>query len=197
MAQGVAVPVIREASFLKFLRHDNIIHLHDVIVSPSHVHLVLELCCCNMRQYLAELHRLTTGMETAQLMSYSRQLIAAVSHCHEHHCIHRDVKPDNILLDCQRRSLKLADFGSARCMSNTAVDEADARARVAYTPGAVSLWYRPPEIILGDAAYSTAVDVWSTGCTIAEMANLEPVFSGGTEVQCLIRAFSFIPKSPV
>jgi serine/threonine protein kinase len=124
-------------------------------------------------------------METAQLVSYSRQLLAAVSHCHEHHCIHRDVKPDNILLDCQRRCLKLTDFGSARSMHPIAVDidGTDAQARRAYTPGAVTLWYRPPEIILGDAAYNTAVDVWSTGCTIAEMDNLEPIFPGGTEVR--------------
>jgi serine/threonine protein kinase len=96
------------------------------------------------------------------------------------------VKPDNILLDCQRRSLKLTGFASARSLLTNAIGEADLPARVAYTPGAVTLWYRPPEIILGDGEYGAAVDVWSAGCTIAEMATLEPAFPGATEVRNIL-----------
>ena len=83
--------------------------------------------------------------------------------------LHRDLKPQNLLLDRQNNSLKLADFGLARAFGIPVR---------AYTHEVVTLWYRAPEILLGAKHYSTPVDVWSLGCIFAEMINMKPLFPG-------------------
>jgi serine/threonine protein kinase len=189
-AQGISPIIIREVSFLKSLRHENIIKIHDVVVSPSRVYLVLDHCCCTLRNHMGDLDRLGENMETDQVLSFSRQLLAAIAHCHDQRCIHRDIKPDNLLLDCGRRTLKLSDFGSARCLSTESICEDEGEGeKPRHTPGLVTLWYRAPEIMLGDTSYGLPVDVWGAGCTMAEMANLAPAFPGRSEVRIVAQLF--------
>ena len=95
------------------------------------------------------------------------------------HVIHRDLKPDNILLDAPRHTLKIADFGMARTFTRGN----------AYTDHCVTSWYRPPEIILGDRCYGPPVDLWSMGCVLAEMLALAAPFCCSTEVECLLQIF--------
>jgi serine/threonine protein kinase len=121
-------------------------------------------------------------MEHGQLRSFTQQILSAVSFFHERRILHRDLKPDNILLDETRQQVKVADFGMARPFTG----------RRSYTARCVTAWYRPPEIILGDAQYGSAVDMWSVGCILAEMINLCPVFRCNTEFECLILAFRFL-----
>jgi serine/threonine protein kinase len=121
-------------------------------------------------------------MEPVQLWAFIRQMLSAIEYCHDHRCLHRDIKPDNLLLDCARRSLKLADFGMARAATATSPDPLG-RGPPHHTPGMVTAWYRPPELMLGETAYGEPVDVWSAGCIVGEMANLEPLFAANTEVR--------------
>ena len=89
------------------------------------------------------------------------QLLDGIAYCHKHRVLHRDLKPQNLLIDKGGR-IKLADFGLARAFALPV--------RL-YTHEVVTLWYRAPEILLGAKSYCTAVDVWSLGCIFAEMVN--------------------------
>ena len=100
--------------------------------------------------------------------------------CHSHRVLHRDLKPQNLLIDTETNSLKLADFGLARAF---------AIPLRAYTHEVVTLWYRAPEILLGAKQYSTPVDVWSIGCIFAEMINQSPLFPGDSEIDQLFKIF--------
>ena len=94
--------------------------------------------------------------------------------------MHRDLKPQNLLVDQRTNALKLADFGLARAFGIPVR---------AYTHEVVTLWYRSPEILLGARHYSTPVDVWSIGCIFAEMINHTALFPGDSEIDQLFRIF--------
>lgn len=93
------------------------------------------------------------------LQSYLYQLLKAISFCHLRCILHRDLKPQNLLID-REGHIKLADFGLAR-MIGVPVRT--------YTHEVVTLWYRAPEVLLGTKLYTCALDVWSLGCIFAEM----------------------------
>ena len=97
--------------------------------------------------------------------------------------MHRDLKPSNILI-CGNEQLKLADFGLARSFSLH-------RDRVDLTREVITLWYRPPEILLGARNYTAAVDMWSAGCVFAEMITGRPCFTGRSELEQLLLIFRF------
>ena len=95
-----------------------------------------------------------------------KQLLSGIAYCHTHRVLHRDLKPQNLLLD-NHGTIKLADFGLARAFSVPVRN---------YTHEVVTLWYRAPEILLGSKGYSMAVDVWSLGCIFAEMVSFSVPF---------------------
>ena len=107
------------------------------------------------------------------------QIVSGISFCHDNRILHRDMKPQNLLLD-RHNNLKLADFGLARVCHMPAKP---------YTHEVVTLWYRAPEILLGCKEYATAIDSWSIGCIFAEMVKLQPIFPGDSEIDELFRIF--------
>uniref|UniRef100_A0A9L0I8X6 cyclin-dependent kinase n=1 Tax=Equus asinus TaxID=9793 RepID=A0A9L0I8X6_EQUAS len=113
------------------------------------------------------------------LQSYLFQLLQGVNFCHSHRVIHRDLKPQNLLIN-ELGAIKLADFGLARAFGVPLRT---------YTHEVVTLWYRAPEILLGSKFYSTAVDVWSIGCIFAEMVTRRALFPGDSEIDQLFRIF--------
>lgn len=95
-------------------------------------------------------------------------MVRGLAFCHARRILHRDLKPQNLLID-KEGNLKLADFGLARAIGLPVRT---------YTHEIVTLWYRAPEILLGQKHYSTAVDMWSVGCIFAEMSTSSPLFPG-------------------
>lgn len=173
--RGGVPAAAREVVFLQSLQdHPNIIRLIDVLHVNSQLWLSFELCDLDLRA--AMLQRLV--LPTRAL---ARQLFKALAHCHVNRVIHRDIKPQNILL--KGNVLKLADFGLARAQSLPHQHN---------TNQVVTLWYRAPELLLGDTNYTAAVDIWAAGCVIAEMLSGKPLFPGSSELDTLFKIFRLL-----
>jgi cyclin-dependent kinase 2 len=123
-----------------------------------------------------------TGMDPILVRSFSYQLLNGLAALHSAGILHRDLKPQNLLID-SFGILKLADFGLARKLPVPIRK---------FTHEVVTLWYRPPEILLGDDYYSTSIDLWSASAIIAEMSNLAPLLPGDSEIDQLFRIFRLL-----
>lgn len=110
-----------------------------------------------------------------------QQLLCGLDHCHSRGVLHRDIKGSNLLID-NNGILKIADFGLASFFDPNQIQPLTSRV--------VTLWYRPPELLLGATYYGTAVDLWSTGCILAELYAGKPIMPGRTEVCMLICSHS-------
>jgi serine/threonine protein kinase len=173
--EGTPSTAIREISLMKELKHDNIVSLQDVIHTENKLMLVFEYMDKDLKKYMD-----TNGPLTAdKIKSFMFQLLRGVAFCHERHVLHRDLKPQNLLIN-KKGELKLADFGLARAFGipvNTFSNEV------------VTLWYRAPDVLMGSRSYDTSIDIWSAGCIMAEMFTGRPLFPGQQNEDQLIRIF--------
>ena len=120
-------------------------------------------------------------MTAYQVKLFLYQLINGVNYCHSRRIIHRDLKPQNLLID-KNGSLKIADFGLARAFGipiKTLTHEIE------------TLWYRAPEVLLGQKQYSLGVDIWAVGCIFAELIEKKPMFNGDSEIDQIFKIFQF------
>lgn len=175
--EGVPGTAIREVSLLKECDHPNVIKLHEVFSNPSALFLVFEFLDMDLRVYLRRFGKFT---DTSMLQSAACQCFNGVEYCHGHRVLHRDLKPQNVLVDVDNHRLKLADFGLARAFSVPLR---------AYTHEVVTLWYRAPEILLGQIKYANPIDIWSLGCIVAEMATGQALFPGDSEIDTIFKMF--------
>ncbi|XP_033730820.1 cyclin-dependent kinase 1-like, partial [Pecten maximus] len=175
---GVPSTAIREISLLKELQHPNIVGLEDVLMQENKLFLVFEFLSMDLKRYMDSI---PSGqfMDKMLVKSYLYQIMQGILFCHQRRVLHRDLKPQNLLID-NKGIIKLADFGLARAFGIPV--------RV-YTHEVVTLWYRSPEILLGCQRYSTPVDIWSIGCIFAEMITKRPLFHGDSEIDQLFRIF--------
>lgn len=142
------------------------------------MYLVFEYLTQDLKKLLDQ-HYPPQGLIKQTVKSYLWQLLQGIAHCHSHRVLHRDLKPQNLLIDNQG-NIKLADFGLARSISLPIRT---------YTHEVVTLWYRAPEILMGSRLYGPAVDIWSIGCIFAEMATKRALFPGDSEIDQLFRIF--------
>ncbi|KAJ7140234.1 kinase-like domain-containing protein [Mycena crocata] len=165
--EGTPSTAIREISLLKELKHVNILRLHDVIHTETKLILVSEFCEQDLKRYMDQ-HGDRGALDSGTVRSFMFQLLKGTNFCHENQVLHRDLKPQNLLIN-RKMELKLGDFGLARAFGvpvNTFSNEV------------VTLWYRAPDVLLGSRTYSTSIDLWSCGCILAEMISGMPLFRG-------------------
>ncbi|KAI1261243.1 kinase-like domain-containing protein [Xylariaceae sp. FL1019] len=170
--EGMAPDAVREIRFLQELSHPNIITLHSVFASKNqNLNLVLEyLPGGDLEMLIRNTKDVPYGV--ADIKAWMGMLTRAVWFCHENFVLHRDIKPNNLLIAADGE-VKLADFGLARSFSDP------------YRPmtsNVITRWYRPPELLFGAQHYSGAVDVWSVGLVLAELALRTPYLPGNTEI---------------
>ena len=174
--EGIHCSSLREIATLKELQHPNVIIARDVVHDDNKLCLVLEYMEADLKYYLASVGKPLDGLLVA---SYLSQLLTGLAHCHGNRVLHRDLKPDNLLIN-KNGVLKLADFGQARSIVFN---------KAPLTVEMQTMWYRAPELLLGNKQYGTAIDVWSVGCIFAEMMTRVPLFRGDSDIDQLFRIF--------
>jgi cyclin-dependent kinase 1 len=160
------------------LTHPNIVVLEDVFMDDEELILIFEMLSMDLRMYLNSLP-METMMNPELVRSYLYQVTSAILFCHLNRVLHRDLKPDNLLINRQGL-IKVGDFGLARSFS---IPVRKLSLEI------VTLWYRAPEILMTSEAYSTSIDIWSLGCIFAEMATRDALFQGDSEIDQLFRIF--------
>ncbi|MFS7897126.1 putative protein-serine/threonine kinase CMGC-CDK-CRK7-CDK9 family [Helianthus anomalus] len=191
--EGFPITAIREIKILKKLHHENVIKLKEIVTSPGPekdeqgrpdgnkykggIYMVFEYMDHDLTG-LAD--RPGMRFTVPQIKCYMRQLLTGLHYCHVNQVLHRDIKGSNLLID-NEGNLKLADFGLARSFSN------DHNGNL--TNRVITLWYRPPELLLGTTKYGPAVDMWSVGCIFAELLHGKPIFPGKDEPEQISKIF--------
>ncbi|XP_051798154.1 cyclin-dependent kinase 15-like [Acanthochromis polyacanthus] len=166
--EGVPFTAIREASLLKRLKHANIVLLHDIVHTRETLTFVFEYVQTDLSQYLQQ-H--PGGLHSHNVRIFMFQLLRGLCYIHSRRILHRDLKPHNLLIS-YLGELKLADFGLARSKSIPSQT---------FSSEVVTLWYRPPDVLLGSTDYSTALDMWGAGCIFVEMLQGAPAFPGTSD----------------
>lgn len=176
--EGTPSTAIREISLMKELKHENIVSLYDVIHTENKLMLVFEYMDRDLKKYM-DLRGDRGQLDYVTIKSFMQQLLRGIAFCHDNRVLHRDLKPQNLLIN-NKGQLKLADFGLARAFGipvNTFSNEV------------VTLWYRAPDVLLGSRTYNTSIDIWSAGCIMAEMYTGRPLFPGTTNEDQLQKIF--------
>ena len=245
---GLPASAIREVSLLSQLDHPNVVRLRDVLWDRRRLYLIMECADVDLRALLDIRASQGQPLPREIVARYCYQVLSGLAHAHGHGILHRDVKPQNVLVCGSggsgksgtarpasappaaanvggatrpapsftgRETLKLADFGLSRTFSPSSSGSSSSSSSPwrsggeragssrggnggggnggrPYTREVVTLWYRAPELLLGERAYSTPVDVWAAGCVLAEMATCRPLFAGDSELGQLLAIFRLL-----
>ncbi|ESN92963.1 hypothetical protein HELRODRAFT_108190 [Helobdella robusta] len=181
--EGFPITTLREIRYLKLLKHENIVNLIEITKTKAstqsrykcHFYLVFEFCEHDLAGLLANPN---VVFSLSHIKCVMNQILNGLFYIHCNLVLHRDLKAANILVT-KTGILKLADFGLARAISSSKSSQNR------YTNKVVTLWYRPPELLLGERNYGPSVDMWGTGCIMAELWTRSPILQGGSEQQQL------------
>ncbi|KAJ2902980.1 CMGC CDK CDK7 kinase [Zalerion maritima] len=169
---GMPPDAVREVKALQELNHPNIIRLYSVFASKDqNLSLVLEFLPRGDLETLMFDQNVTYN--AADIKAWTAMMLRGVWFCHENFVLHRDIKPNNLLIGADGE-LKLADFGLARSFADP---------HQLMSPNVITRWYRPPELFFGARHYSGAVDVWSVGMVFAQLANRRAWITGGNDTE--------------
>uniref|UniRef100_A0A8C2NE65 cyclin-dependent kinase n=1 Tax=Capra hircus TaxID=9925 RepID=A0A8C2NE65_CAPHI len=177
--EGVPFTAIREASLLKGLKHANIVLLHDIIHTKETLTFVFEYVHTDLAQYMSQ-H--PGGLHPHNVRLFMFQLLRGLAYIHHQHVLHRDLKPQNLLIS-HLGELKLADFGLARAKSIPSQT---------YSSEVVTLWYRPPDALLGVLGVPTE-DTWPG---VSKLPNYNPEWFPLPKPQSLQNVFNRLGRAP-
>ncbi|RZB96196.1 cyclin-dependent kinase G-2 isoform X1 [Glycine soja] len=179
--EGFPLTSLREINILLSFHHPYIVDVKEVVVGSSldSIFMVMEYMEHDLKGLMEAMKQPFSQSEVKCLMI---QLLEGVKYLHDNWVLHRDLKTSNLLLN-NRGELKICDFGLARQYGSPLKP---------YTHLVVTLWYRAPELLLGAKQYSTAIDMWSLGCIMAELLSKEPLFNGRTEFDQLDKIFRIL-----
>lgn len=166
---GIDISAIREVRALKKINNKYVIKLIDVYIKYDDIHLVLEFIDTDLESIIKNKNIIFLP---GDIKSWMIMLLSGVYSLHEKFLIHRDIKPNNILVS-QNGIIKIADFGLTRTIGGN------------MTSQAITRWYRPPELLLGSKKYGPSVDMWSVGCVFAELMLRVPFFAGESDIEQL------------
>merc|ERR1719357_394841 len=167
---------------MKIVKHPNVVSMIDCFFSQGsrsqdvYLHIVMEYIPETIYQTIRRHARASQCVPYRHIKLYAYQICRAVAYVHSLGICHRDIKPQNLLLNPQTHTVKLCDFGSAKILQK-------GLSNVAYI---CSRYYRAPELIFESAYYTCAIDVWSLGCVIGELFLGTPLFQGGSGVDQLV-----------
>ncbi|MBA0848197.1 hypothetical protein Goshw_029565 [Gossypium schwendimanii] len=174
---GFPLTSLREINILASFNHPSIVKVKEVVVDDhDNVYMVMEYMEHDLK---ALMESMKWPFSTSDVKCLMLQLLEGVKYLHDNWVLHRDLKTSNLLLSNQGE-LKICDFGMARQYGSP---------QKPYTTKVVTQWYRAPELLLGAKTYSTAVDMWSVGCIMAEMLAKQPLFKGTSEIDQLRKIF--------
>lgn len=171
---GFPITAMREIKLLQRLRAPGVIRLEEMMIERGSVYMVFEYMDHDLTGVLANP---AIKLEAAHIKDLTAQLFDGLGYLHQRGVLHRDIKASNILLN-NAGQLKLADFGLARFYHKH-------RSGADYTNRVITLWFRPPELLLGATAYGPSVDIWSAGCIFLELFTGTPTFPGRDEIHQL------------
>nr|WNT93106.1 CDKG2-2 protein [Phyllostachys edulis] len=176
--EGFPLTSLREINILLSFHDPSIVDVKEVVVGSSldSIFMVMEYMEHDLKGVMETMKQPYNQSEVKCLLL---QLLEGVKYLHDNWVLHRDLKTSNLLLN-NRGELKICDFGLSRQYGSPLKP---------YTQLVVTLWYRSPELLLGTKEYSTAIDMWSVGCIMAELLAKEPLFNGKTEFEQLDKIF--------
>ena len=187
--RGLAKRTLRELKFLRLLVHPNLLSLKRVMrpkfQSFNDVYVVTE----HMETDLANIIKSEQTLSNAHFKFFIYQLLLGLRVIHRSGCIHRDLKPRNLLINANC-DLKICDFGLARYDDPEFNDDYQMSTYVA------TRWYRPPEVIIADQGYGQPADIWAVGCILAELIGRQPIFPGRDSWDQLERIFRVLGTPP-
>jgi len=181
--EGLPATAIKEISLLKGLNHPNIVRLHEVIHEERKLTLVFEYLDLDLKKFVDEKKKKGEKLHLDVVKNLLYQLLCGIAFCHEQKVLHRDLKPQNLLINKVKGELKLADFGLARSFGIPVRSKSHE---------VVTLWYRAPDVLMGSTKYSSTIDIWSTGCIFAEMVTSKPLFPGKSNEDQLQQIFKIL-----
>eukprot|EP01122_Echinamoeba_exundans_P018004 TRINITY_DN9933_c0_g1_i1.p1 TRINITY_DN9933_c0_g1~~TRINITY_DN9933_c0_g1_i1.p1 ORF type:complete len:357 (+),score=91.08 TRINITY_DN9933_c0_g1_i1:65-1072(+) len=170
--EGIHFTALREIKYLQENIHPHVVSLLDVFSDGTNLHLVFDLMETDLKKIIDDK---PLFLSKEDIRAYMWMLVQGVAHLHKHGILHRDLKPENLLISSSGQ-LKITDFGLARRYGSP---------REKLTNTAVTIFYRPPELLFGAEKYGFAVDMWSVGCIFAELLLRLPYFPGHTELQMI------------
>uniref|UniRef100_A0A8C4YT07 Cyclin-dependent kinase 12 n=1 Tax=Gadus morhua TaxID=8049 RepID=A0A8C4YT07_GADMO len=178
--EGFPITAIREIKILRQLNHRSVVNMKEIVTDKQDAldfkkdkgafYLVFEYMDHDL---MGLLESGLVQFSQEHVRSFMRQLMEGLDYCHKKNFLHRDIKCSNILLN-NSGQIKLADFGLARLYNSE-----ESRP---YTNKVITLWYRPPELLLGEERYGPAIDVWSCGCILGELFTKKPIFQANQEL---------------